>query len=37
MTLGEKQRLFTKLVGKLIDFAYANGYEITFGDETRTG
>jgi len=36
MTLGEKQRLFTKLVGKLIEFAYANGYELTFGDAYRS-
>jgi hypothetical protein len=36
MTLGEKQRLFTRLVGKLIEFAYANGYELTFGDAYRS-
>jgi hypothetical protein len=36
MTLGEKQRLFTKLVGMLIEFAYANGYELTFGDAYRS-
>lgn len=34
-TLGQKQRRFTKMVGKLIDFAYANGYELTFGDAYR--
>lgn len=36
MTLGEKQRLFTKLVGRLIDFAYASGYELTLGDAYRS-
>lgn len=36
MTLGEKQRLFTKLIGKLIDWTYANGYELTFGEALRT-
>lgn len=36
MTLGEKQRLFTRLVARLIDFAYANGYELTFGDAYRS-
>lgn len=35
MTLGEKQRLFARLVGKLIKFAYENGYELTFGDAYR--
>lgn len=36
MTLGEKQRLFTRLVGELIRFAYASGYELTFGDAYRS-
>lgn len=36
MTLGEKQRLFTRLVGKLIEYAYASGYELTFGDAYRS-
>ena len=36
MTLGEKQRLFVRLVGKLIEFAYASGYELTFGDAYRS-
>ena len=35
MTLGEKQRLFTKLIAKLITYAYDNGYELTFGDAYR--
>lgn len=34
-TLGQKQRRFTKMVANLIDFAYANGYELTFGDAYR--
>ena len=36
MTLGEKQRRFTELVGRLIQWAYANGYELTFGDAYRS-
>jgi len=36
MTLGEKQRLFTRLVGKLIEYAYNTGYELTFGDAYRS-
>lgn len=32
MTLGQKQRRFTRLVGMLIDFAYMKGYELSFGD-----
>lgn len=36
MTLGEQQRLFVKLVGQLIGYAYENGYELTFGDAYRT-
>lgn len=35
MTLGEKQRKFTALIAKLIEWAYANGYELTFGDAYR--
>lgn len=34
-TLGQKQRRFVKMVAKLIDFAHANGYELTFGDAYR--
>lgn len=33
MSLGQKQRLFTRLVGLLIEYAYQNGYEPTFGDD----
>lgn len=35
MTLGEKQRRFAGMVGRLIVFAYDNGYEITLGDAYR--
>lgn len=35
-TLGEQQRAFPPLVAKLIDFAYANGYEVTFSEAWRT-
>jgi hypothetical protein len=35
MTLGQKQRLFTRLVGRLIEFAYDKGYELTLGDAYR--
>ena len=35
MTLGEKQRLFTKLIAKLIQWAYTNGFELSFGDAYR--
>lgn len=35
MTLGEKQRLFTLLIAELIEWAYDNGYELTFGDAYR--
>ena len=36
MTLGEKQRRFTECIGRLIAFAYANGFELTFGDAYRS-
>ena len=32
MTLGEKQREFTYMIGLLIQRAYDLGYELTFGD-----
>jgi len=32
MSLGDEQRKFTYYVGKLIAYAYENGYELTFGD-----
>ncbi len=36
MNLGQEQRQFTQLVGKLITWAYAHGYELTFGEAYRT-
>ena len=36
MTLGEKQRVFTRLVASLILHAYDEGYELTFGEAYRT-
>lgn len=36
MTLGQKQRLFSSLFAKLILWAYACGYEITFGETYRS-
>lgn len=35
MTLGEKQRVFTQMIGQLIGWAYDHGYELTFGDAFR--
>ena len=35
MTLGQKQRKFAEMVGRLIAHAYAIGYEITLGDAYR--
>lgn len=35
LNLGQKQRLFTSLVARLINYAYDNGYEITLGDAYR--
>ena len=35
MTLSQRQRLFVKLLPRLIDFAYAQGYELTLGDAYR--
>jgi hypothetical protein len=37
MTLGDKQRLFSRLVAKLILHAYKQGYAITLGAALRTG
>jgi hypothetical protein len=36
VTLGERQRLFTRLVAKLIEHAYEMGYQLTFGEAFRT-
>ena len=35
MTLGQKQRLFSKLVGQLLGKIYEMGYEVTLGDAYR--
>jgi len=35
-TLGQKQRRFTRLVGLLIEWAYKQGYELSFGDAYRS-
>ena len=35
MTLGDQQRKFTLMIAKLIEFAYAEGYELSFGDAYR--
>lgn len=35
MSQGKKQREFTRMIGKLIEWAYDNGYELTFGDAYR--
>jgi hypothetical protein len=35
MTLGEKQRLLTKLLPRLLDKAHELGYELTLGDAYR--
>ncbi len=36
MTLSEKQRIFTFNVHKLIEWAYLNGFMLTFGEVWRT-
>lgn len=36
MTLGEAQRLHVKLAAKLLTWAYAQGYELTWGETLRT-
>lgn len=35
-TLGQKQRRFTQYVALLIQYAYARGYELSFGEAYRT-
>lgn len=35
LSLGNKQRVFTRMVALLIEFAYSHGYELTFGDAFR--
>lgn len=34
-TLGQKQRRFTRMVAVLIEYAYSQGFELTFGDAYR--
>ena len=34
-TLGQKQRRFTRMIGLLIEYAYQQGYELSFGDAYR--
>lgn len=36
MNLGEQQRVFTRLVAKLINYAYDTGYELSLGEAYRT-
>lgn len=36
MTLSGKQKIFTFNIHKLIEFAFKNGYELTFGEVFRT-
>lgn len=36
MTLGQKQRLFAKLLPRLIDYIYGAGYEVSFGETYRS-
>jgi hypothetical protein len=36
MTLGQKQRKFTRMVADLIVWAYDQGYELTWGEAWRT-
>lgn len=36
MTLSQQQRLFVQLIGKLIAYAYENGFELTWGEAWRT-
>jgi hypothetical protein len=36
MTLSEQQRLFVKLIASLIDYAYGQGFELTWGEAWRT-
>lgn len=34
-TLGQKQRDFVRMIADLIEYAYGQGYELTFGDAYR--
>ena len=35
MKLGDKQRLFTRMIANLLEFAHTRGYEVTLGDAYR--
>ena len=35
MTLGDKQRAFTRMIADLIQYAYNSNFELTFGDAYR--
>lgn len=35
LSLGERQRLLTKLLPRLLNYAHRNGYEVTLGDAYR--
>lgn len=35
LSLGQKQRQFTRMIAQLIEYAYSQGYELTFGDAYR--
>jgi len=35
-TLGDKQRLFAKMMGEFLVWCYENDYEVTFGEAYRT-
>lgn len=36
MRLSDKQKIFTRNIGKLIEFAYENDFSLTFGEVYRT-
>jgi hypothetical protein len=36
VTLGEKQRLFAKMLGEFLTWCYQNGYEVTLGEAQRS-
>lgn len=36
LSLGEKQRVFPRMVANLINFAYDQGFELSFGDAYRS-
>lgn len=36
LTLGQKQKLFSYLIAKMVCWAYAQGYQLTYGEALRT-